>query len=161
MAKDTLNSVAPKERVNISYRPANNKTSEKVELPFKLMVLGAFATDSNDLPVAERLPKNVNRANINEVLSSANVTMNYSVDNHLVEGGDDIDVQFNVNNMKDFEPDSILTNVPELKNVIELRNALKALKGPIGNMPAFRKKLKVMLDDSGQRQTLKNELGIK
>jgi len=42
---------------------------------------------------------------------------------------------------------------------LELREALTALKGPLGNMPAFRKALSGLLDDPDQRATLLEQLG--
>ncbi|MBR3665419.1 MAG: type VI secretion system contractile sheath small subunit, partial [Lachnospiraceae bacterium] len=46
MAKEA--SVAPKERVNIVYRPATGDAQEEIELPLKLMVLGDFTLKQDD-----------------------------------------------------------------------------------------------------------------
>ena len=62
--------------------------------------------------------------------------------------------------MKDFEPDAIIQKVPELKQLLQLRDALKALKGPLGNIPAFRKKVQELVQDEGVRERLLKELGI-
>jgi type VI secretion system protein ImpB len=43
---------------------------------------------------------------------------------------------------------------------MDLRNALTALKSPLGNKPGFRKKLEAMLKDEGSRSKLMSELGI-
>jgi type VI secretion system protein ImpB len=51
--------------------------------------------------------------------------------------------------------------VPELKKLLELRSALTALKGPLGNIPAFRKKMQSLLGDEKGRQQLMQELGLK
>ena len=40
MAKE--GSVAPKERVNIMYKPATGDAKEEVELPLKLLMLGDY-----------------------------------------------------------------------------------------------------------------------
>jgi type VI secretion system protein ImpB len=50
--------------------------------------------------------------------------------------------------------------VPELKQMIELRDALKALKGPLGNIPDFRKKVQELVQDEGVRARLMAELGV-
>ena len=51
--------------------------------------------------------------------------------------------------------------MPELKKLLELRAALNALKGPLGNVPAFRKKIQSLLgDDATAAQKLMNELGL-
>jgi len=41
-----------------------------------------------------------------------------------------------------------------------LREALKALKGPLGNIPEFRKKIQELVQDDGAREQLLKELGI-
>jgi len=49
--------------------------------------------------------------------------------------------------------------VPELKSLLEIREALVALKGPLGNVKAFSKKLKEVLQDDAARERLLAELG--
>ena len=44
--------------------------------------------------------------------------------------------------------------------MIALRDALKALKGPLGNIPDFRKKVQDLIEDEGVRARLLTELGI-
>ena len=161
MAKNNSGSVAPKERINISYRPANNGAKEKVELPFKVTVLGDFSTQENETPLGERTPLNVNKGNFDDVLSATGVQLNFTVPNMLTKDADDIDVNLNVNSMKDFEPDAILEAVPELKRIMEARNALKALKGPNGNVPAMRKALKALVENPESREQLRKELELK
>jgi type VI secretion system protein ImpB len=43
---------------------------------------------------------------------------------------------------------------------MELRKALTALKGPLGNVPAFRRKIQSLLQDEATRQQLLSELGL-
>ena len=50
--------------------------------------------------------------------------------------------------------------MPELRQLLELRNALLALKGPLGNVPAFRKAVQNILDDEDLRKKLLDELEI-
>jgi len=61
--------------------------------------------------------------------------------------------------MKDFTPEGVVSQVPELQKLLDLRNALNALKGPLGNIPAFRKKIQSILEDSEARDKLLAELG--
>jgi type VI secretion system protein ImpB len=60
----------------------------------------------------------------------------------------------------DFTPEGIVNQVPQLKQLLELRAALNALKGPLGNVPAFRKKIQALLGDTEGRQKLMAELGL-
>ena len=159
MAKEA--SVAPKERVNIVYRPATGDAQQEVELPLKILVMGDFTMAEDGTPVEDRAPINVNKDNFNEVLNAQNVKLDMSVDNKISdEPGAKMTVSLDFNNMRDFEPDAILKKVPELTKLVELREALKALKGPLGNVPEFRKKIQELVKDEGARARLLKELGI-
>ena len=65
MAKDQT--VAPKERINIVYKPATNMDEEK-ELPLKLLVIGDFTGRADETPVEERERIDINKDNFNDVL---------------------------------------------------------------------------------------------
>ena len=60
--------------------------------------------------------------------------------------------------MKDFRPESIVEQVPQLKKVMDLRNALLSLKGPLGNIPSLRKKIQAIVEDEGKRKQLAQEI---
>lgn len=159
MAKE--GSVAPKERVNIVYKPATGDAKEEVELPLKVLVVGDYTLRDDETPVENRKAINVDKDNLNDVLKAQNVRLNTVVKNTM---SDDPDAQLTVDldfkNMKDFDPDAIVQKIPELKKLIDLRDALKALKGPLGNVPQFRKKIQELIKDEGTRGRLLKELGI-
>lgn len=159
MAKE--GSVAPKERVNIVYRPATGDAKEEIELPLKVLVMGDFTLQQDSRSVEDRQPVNIDKDNFNDVLSAHNVRLETVVENKL---SDEPDAQMSVNldfkKMKDFEPDTIIQKVPELKKLLELRDALKALKGPLGNIPEFRKKIQDIVKDEEVKARLLKELGI-
>ena len=159
MPKDS--SVAPKERVNIVYRPATGDATEEVELPLKILVMGDYTLKEDETPVEDRKPVNIDKDNFNDVLGAQNVGLEAVVDNTL---SDEEDAKLNVNldfkTMRDFEPDAIIRKVPELNSLLGLREALKALKGPLGNVPEFRKKIQELVTDEGARERLLKELGI-
>lgn len=159
MGKDT--SVAPKERINITYVPATGDQQEQVELPLKLMVVGDFTGRADDRSIEERDVVDINKDNFNEVMAGQAPSVNLSVPNTLSdEEGDEMSVELDFNTIRDFEPENIARNVPELNKMLELREALVALKGPLGNVPAFRKKIRELLDDEASREQLLTELNI-
>jgi type VI secretion system protein ImpB len=69
-------------------------------------------------------------------------------------------VSLKFSTLADFTPEGIVNQVPQLKQLLELRSALNALKGPLGNVPAFRKKIQALLGDTDGRQKLMAELGL-
>lgn len=154
-------SIAPKERVNIVYRPATGDAKEEVELPLKLMVLGDFTLQEDGRMVEERDPVSLDKDNFNDVLKAQNLGLNLKVPNNLSEQEDEqLAVNLNFKSMQDFEPDAIVRKIPELAKLMELREALKALKGPLANVPDFRKKVQELVKDEGTRARLLKELGI-
>jgi len=159
MAKE--GSVAPKERVNITYRPATGGAQEEGELPLKFMMIGDYTLRADDTPLEDRKAIQVDKDNFNDVMRSHNLSIDANVDDRLSgEEGAQMSVSLKFETLKDFEPESIVRQVPELNKLMELRDALTALKGPLGNLPAFRKKIQAMLEDEGQRAQLLKELGI-
>jgi type VI secretion system protein ImpB len=160
MSKES--SVAPTERVNIVYKPATGNMQEQVELPLKMLMMGDFTGRQDDRPLEERAPINVDKTNFNEVMAQQDLTVKVSVADKLSnEQGATLSMDLQFKTLADFAPESIVNQVPELQKLLELRSALTALKGPLGNVPAFRKKLQAMLADDEGRKRLIDELGLK
>jgi type VI secretion system protein ImpB len=157
---DMAESIAPKERVNIRYRPATGNMKEDVELPLKLLVVGDFTQKADERPVEERELANINKDNFDDVLKSHNLSLDLSVDNKLSEEAADekIALSLTFDRLKDFEPEAVVRQVPELKALLELREALVALKGPLGNIPAFRKMIQGVIEDEAARQRFLSEI---
>ncbi len=161
MSKES--SVAPKERVNIKYKPATGDAKEEVELPLKLVVLGDYTNRPDDTPVEDRSLININKDNFDEVMKSHDLSLDISTENKLVdvEEGEEpsnLTVSMKFENLKDFTPEAIVRQTPELNKLLELREALVALKGPLGNVPAFRKAIQGVLGDEEARSKLLEEL---
>ena len=159
MAKEAT--VAPKERVNIVYRPATGDAKEEVELPLKVLVMGDFTGQADDRPVEERDPVTIDKDNFDEVLKARNINLDVTVPNKLSGKEDDeMNVSLKFESMKDFNPESIAKNTPELNRLLELRESLTALKGPLSNIPEFRKKIQELIKDEKTRELLLKELGV-
>lgn len=159
MAKEST--IAPKERVNIVYRPALGDAQEEIELPLKMLVMGDFTGTPDNRPLEKRDPVAIDKDNFNEVLKAQGIRLNFDVANRLTpEQRDELNVALDVETMKDFAPEAIVNQVPELKRLLELREALRALKGPLSNVPEFRKKIQELIKDDGTRQKLLAEIGL-
>ena len=156
-------SVAPKGRVNIVYRPATGDAKSEVELPLKLLVVGDYTLRNDDTPTEEMKPVNIDKDNFNDVLKAQKLSLDLTVPNKLDDKADPdavLAMNMSFEHINDFTPDAIVDKVPELRQMIALRDALKALKGPLGNIPDFRKKVQELIEDEGVRARLLSELGI-
>ncbi len=154
-------SVAPKERVNITYKPATGNAKEEVELPLKLLMLGDYTQRPDPRPLEERRPINVDKDNFNKVMAEQKLNVAMNVKDTLTEEQDsELSVNLKFRRLSDMEPEAIANQVPELKKLLDLRAALTALKGPLGNEKAFRNMIQSILGDPGQRNKLIGELGL-
>ena len=108
----------------------------------KLMMLGDFTLREEEDEVEDREVIDINKDNFNDVMASQRLSLQFTVPNQLSgEEGEELPVDLKVSNMRDFEPESVVRQVPELNKLLELRDALAFLKGPLGNVPAFRKQI--------------------
>lgn len=159
MSKD--GSVAPKERINIRYKADTGDANEEVELPFRMMVVGDFTGKNEETPIEHRDVISVDKDNFNEVLKARDVSLDATVANKIAgeDSNEELSLSLKFEEMQDFSPDSVAKQIPELKQLLELREALNSLKGPLGNVPNFRKRLEAILDDPEARKRLLAEIG--
>lgn len=160
MGKDS--SIAPKERINVTFKPATGGAQEEVELPLKVMVIGDFLHRFDERSLDDRKPVSINKSNFADVMAKQNLSIEAAVPNKLLdtEEESDISMKLSFNSMRDFEPEGVASQVPEVNKLMALREALVSLKGPLGNIPAFRKAIEEVLSDDRQRDAVMQELGL-
>ncbi len=153
-------SVAPKERVNIVYKSSVGDQTEEVELPLKLLMVGDYTGKPSDDPVEDRAPVNIDKDNFNDVMAGMKLSLDMNVTDTLSEDNEEMPVRLEFKSMKDLSPDNVAKQVPELDSMLEMRRALLALKGPLGNVPTFRKAIQNILNDDETRAQIMKELGL-
>jgi type VI secretion system protein ImpB len=160
MARES--SIAPKERINVTFKPATGGAQEEIELPLKVMVMGDFFHRYDDRPFIDRKPVAVNKNNFADVMGKLDLNLQISVPNRLSDSVEDTELTANLafKNTQDFEPEGIACQVPAMRKLLDLREALVSLKGPLGNIPAFRKAIQEVLNDERQRDQVIKELGL-
>lgn len=160
MAKES--SVAPKERINITFKPATGGAQEEIELPLKLLVVGDYIQRFDGRKLEDRKPITIDKMTFDEVLSKQGLELALNVPNRLhgEDSTDELAIALRVSAMKDFNPASLVEQIPELKKLMELRDALVALKGPLGNAPSFRKAIEGVLADDVSRARILSELDL-
>ena len=136
---------------------------EELELPLKLMMIGDYTLVQDEQKLEDRKAININKNNFNEVLENHDLGLTLQVPNRLRDNAtdDELAVNLQFKTMKDFDPASLVQQVPEMKALMELRDALVALKGPLGNVPSFRKAIEEVLTDQNAREKVLAELGMK
>jgi type VI secretion system protein ImpB len=152
--------VAPQERVNIRYKTETGGAVEETELPLRLLVVGDFTARADATPIEERKPVNIDKNNFDEVLKAQKVGMTMQIENVVKPENKELAVNLRFDTMKDFEPEEVARQIPELRELLDLREALTELKGPLSQNAEFRKRLQKLLDDENERSSILDEIGL-
>ena len=148
----------PKARVNITLDVDTHGASKRKELPLKLLLLGDYSCGTATGAIATRMRININKINFNQILQDVSPQFNATLPNTILQDGTDLKVDLTFKNIKDFEPENIARQVPELRQLISMRNLLKDLKANVLDNHAFRKALENILKDNQSTSHLAEEL---
>ena len=151
-----------KKGLNFTFKQTSGEGVDELELPLKLMMIGDYTLTKDDRKLEDRKAININKNNFNEVLENQNIGLDLQVPNRLSDHdvNEEIALSLRFKTLKDFDPANLVQQVPEMKALMELRDALVALKGPLGNVPSFRKAIEEVLTNQDAREKVLAELGM-
>ena len=155
---NSYQSEIPKARVNIQLSVHTGGAQKKIELPLKLMILGDYSNGAEHRPLSEREPVSINKINFNSVLCAFSPSINLSVANTLAGDGSEENVSLSFHEIKDFEPEQVARQIPQLKAMLAMRNLLRDLKANLLDNGTFRKELEKILLDPTLSAELRSEL---
>lgn len=148
----------PKARINLRLNLHTGGAQKKIELPLKLLVTGDFSNGQDNRPLSEREKVNINKNNFNSVLGEFSPSVNLTVENTLAGDGSEENVKLTFREMKDFEPEAVARQIPQLKAMLAMRNLLRDLKSNLLDNVTFRKELEHILKDPSLSNELRREL---
>ncbi len=158
MTLDSFQNEVPKARVNIKLDLHTGGAQKKVELPLKLMVMGDYSNGKEQLPLSERGKININKNNVDSVLGEFSPGLKLVVENTLPDEAADTTVELSFQRLKDFEPEQVARQVPQLRALLAMRNLLRDLKSNLLDNVTFRHELERILKDDALSDELRAEL---
>lgn len=158
MASNSFQNEVPKARVNIKLDLHTGGAQKKVELPLKLMVMGDYSNGREQRPLSERSKVDINKNNFDNVLAEFAPALKFAVENTLLGDASDTPVELNFQSMRDFEPEQVARQIPQLRALLAMRNLLRDLKSNLLDNATFRVELERILKDDDLSNELRAEL---
>jgi len=155
---DSFQKEIPKARINLKLDLHTGGASKKMELPLKLLVAGDFSHGQETAPLSERSKTNINKNNFNSVLAEYAPSVHLTVENTLAGDGSEENIHLTFRDMKDFTPEQVARQIPQLKAMLAMRNLLRDLKANLLDNQNFRKELEKILLDPALSNELRSEL---
>ncbi|MFK0094999.1 type VI secretion system contractile sheath small subunit [Pseudomonas sp. NPDC090592] len=158
MASNSFQNEVPKARVNIKLDLHTGGAQRKVELPLKLMLMGDYSNGKEQRPLSERSKVNINKNNFDNVLEQFSPSLKLVVEDTLASEGGETPVELSFQRMKDFEPEQVARQIPQLRALLAMRNLLRELKANLLDNASFRAELERILKDEALSNELRKEL---
>ncbi|MFK8330590.1 type VI secretion system contractile sheath small subunit [Pseudomonas sp. BJa5] len=158
MASSSFQNEVPKARVNIKLDLHTGGARKDVELPLRLMLMGDYSNGKEQRPLSERSKTGINKLNFDSVLAEYSPGLKLAVQNTLANEGTDTTVELNFQHMKDFEPEQVARQIPQLRALLAMRNLLRDLKSNLLDNATFRHELERILKDEALSNELRDEL---
>src|SRR6185437_16760854 len=155
---DSFQREIPKSRVSITLDLHTGGAQKKVELPLKLLVAGDFSAGREQAPLAERKKINVDKNNFDSVLADYAPDLNFAAENTLAGDGTELPVNLSFRSMKDFEPEQVARQMPEMQAMLAMRNLLRDLKSNLLDNATLRREFEKVLKDQRLSDKLRGEL---
>jgi type VI secretion system protein ImpB len=157
MSDTSFQKEKPPARINLFLEVLKGNARKKVELPLRMMVMGDFTGRDDVTPLAEREAISVNNNNFDGVLKSMGVRTEFTVPDRQHEG-EEMKVSLKVESMRDFHPEQVARQIPQLARMIGARNLLQDLRNRVISTSEFRKGLEQIVRDPAALDQLIGEL---
>lgn len=156
---DSFQNEIPRARVNIALDLDTNGATVKKELPLKLLVMGDFSNGKGEGDLAERQRINITGNNLEQVMEDMAPSTTFTVPNRITNEPDsELKVNLSFKGFKDFHPEQVAAQIPEVSSLLAMRNLLKDLKSNLLDNSALRKEVERIMHSEADLSTLKSEL---
>ncbi|BAN26174.1 type VI secretion system contractile sheath small subunit [Caballeronia insecticola] len=155
---DSFQRKTTKSRVSITLDLHTGGAQKKIELPLKLLVAGDFSAGREQSLLSERKKVNINKKNFDAVLADYAPDLKFATENTLSNDGSELPVNLSFRSIKDFEPEQVARQIPELQALLAVRNLLRDLKSNLLDNATFRREFEKILKNKELSDKLRGEL---
>lgn len=148
----------PPARINLFLDVLKGDAKEKVELPLRLLVTGDYKGKKDETPLEDREITNINNENFDAVMKSMDLGTELTVPNKIKGGDEEMKVDLKFEDLKDFTPEEVAKQIPELNRALAMRNLLQDLRNRVVSMGQFRRELEAIVKDKDALEKLAGEL---
>lgn len=151
----------PRSRLTLTYKTTVNGTVQKVNLPFRLMVIGDFSAGQHkesEKDLDARPLRALTGSNLSNVMNDLDFSLTLENVPNRVDDSGSLDVQLPMTSMRSFSPDEIVKNVPKLKALLLMRQLIQELQGQIDNQSGLKKEVQQLFANKEALAALKKEL---
>lgn len=152
-------------RVQITYDVEVGDAIEIKELPFVMGVMGDFSGQPTEpqARLKDRKFVEVNPDNFDSVLANMKPHLSYAVENKLSEdpNAGNLKVNLDFKSMDDFSPENVARQVGPLRELLELRDRLRDLRGNMQGNDKLEEMLREAVTDKDKLAKLRTEMGVK
>ncbi len=149
-----------KPRVHITYDVETEGAVVEKELPFVMGIMGDFSGNPTQPQknLKDRKFIQVDRDNLDDVMTRLSPGLNLKVDNKLKDDGSQIAVDLKFDSLEDFEPAQVVDQVEPLKRLLEKRNKLRDLLTKADRSEKLESLLESVLQNTAEMENLSREL---
>jgi type VI secretion system protein ImpB len=155
MAGESFQNEIPASRVNIKYEKDTGGAKERVELPQRTVVVGDFTIREDETELEDVEKKSIDKDNFDSVMDSMDLRLSMNVPDKLSGEADaEISAELRFRSRKDFRPESVASQIPELNALLKIRELLSDLRARVINNKVFRKELQEILKNRELSESL-------
>lgn len=151
-------------RVQITYDVETNGAMQKTELPFVVGVLADLSGYPKDAlkPLKDRKAVFIDRDNFNDILAKATPRVAMRVPNKLTDDKDKLlPVELNFKHIDDFEPANVASQIPALKELLDMRHRLTQLLSKMEGNDELEQLLTDVLSNKDKAQAIAKTMETK
>ncbi|MCC3750607.1 MAG: type VI secretion system contractile sheath small subunit [Halorhodospira halophila] len=157
-AMESFQQEVPKSRVNITLDVETGDARKTLELPLKMLVLGDFSNGQASGRLAERERVPIDRGNLDAVLGDLHPSLQVTVPNTFRADGSQIRVSLSFDGFDAFTPEAVARQIPQVNNLLAMRNLLKDLKSNVLDNARFRRELERIVQNQQELEGVMGEL---